>query len=212
VPTLAIVPHLDELEQGPLGVAVCGESLDTEQLVLERREEALGHSVVVAVALGTHALTEPVVCEFRPVTATRILAAPIRVQHQSRKFDRLVPALKKLVEAGELNMKVALRAQDAAAAGGEGADEKEAVKLAKEMTSMSGVQQKKLVQERAENPDAPVDDSIEAAKTGAKITQVIVTLSSEIHRSLQLHAQSESVTQDEAAASLIEEGLAAKGF
>lgn len=128
------------------------------------------------------------------------------------KYDRLVPELKKAVDAGKLNMKTALRAQDAAAAGGEEVDAKDAMKLALEMSGMSGVQQKKLVEAREEDPDSSVDDAIEAAKTGAKVTQVVVTLSSETHKSLQSYAHSESVTQDDAAATLIQDGLADKGF
>jgi ParB family chromosome partitioning protein len=128
------------------------------------------------------------------------------------KYDRLIPTLKKMVDEGQVDMKVALRAQDAAAAGNEKPDPAEAVKLAKEMGSMIGLQQKKLVKEREENPDAPIDAAIEAAKTGAKTSQVIVTLSTETHKSLQAFAQSEGVTQDDAACTLIEEGLVAKGF
>lgn len=128
------------------------------------------------------------------------------------KYDRLIPKLKKMVDAGEVDIKVAIRAQDAAAAGGEQADTAEAVKLAKELGSMTGVQQKKLVKEREENPHAPVEEIIEIAKTGAKVTQIIVTLTSEVHKWLQNYAQNEGTTQDDAAATLIEEGLAGKGF
>jgi ParB family chromosome partitioning protein len=137
---------------------------------------------------------------------------PGREVSQYVKYDRLIPKLKKMVDRGEVDIKVALRAQDAAAAGGEGADPTEAVKLAKEMASMSGVQQKKLVKEREENPETPVDNVIETAKTGSKVTQVVVTLSAEVHRSLQSFAQNEGMNQDDAAGTLIEEGLSGKGF
>lgn len=137
---------------------------------------------------------------------------PAREVSHYVKFDRLIPKLKKMVEAGDLDIKVAIRAQDAAAAGGEEADADEAIKLAKELSSMTGVQQKKLVKEREENPDTPVDEAIETAKTGSKVTQIVVTLTAEIHRSLQNYAQNEGTTQDDAAATLIEEGLSGKGF
>ena len=58
----------------------------------------------------------------------------------------------------------------------------------------------------------PVDDVIESAKTGTKVTQVVVTLSATVHSSLQSFAKEEGQTQDEAAATLIEEGLQQKGF
>jgi ParB family transcriptional regulator, chromosome partitioning protein len=127
------------------------------------------------------------------------------------KYDRLVPSLKKLVDGGEVDLKAALRAQDAASVFGK-VDEKEAVAFAKEMSGMSGVQQERIVKERVENPDTSADDLIESAKTGSKVTQVVVTLSTTVHSSLQSFAKSEGQNQDDAAATLIEEALQQKGF
>lgn len=127
------------------------------------------------------------------------------------KYDRLLPQLKKLVDAGDIDIKVALRAQDAAGVTGK-PNEKEAVMLAKEMGGMSGEQQKRIIKDREENPDAPVVDVIEKAKTGAKVTQIVVTLSAEAHTSLQNFAKSEGQNQDDAAATLIEDALEQKGF
>jgi ParB family chromosome partitioning protein len=127
------------------------------------------------------------------------------------KYDRLVPQLKKLVDSGTVDIKAAIRAQDAASVSGE-VDEKDAVKFAKEMSGMSGAQQRKIVSERQSDPEASVDDVIEGAKTGSKITQIVVTLTAEIHRRLQSFAQSESQSQDDAAATLIEDSLKDKGF
>ena len=127
------------------------------------------------------------------------------------KYDRLVPTLKKLVDVGEVDMKTALRAQDAASVTGV-TNEQDAVVLAKEMKPMSGVQQSKIIKDRKLNPDMPVDDVIESAKTGTKVTQVVVTLSATVHSSLQSFAKEEGQTQDDAAATLIEDGLQQKGF
>ena len=88
----------------------------------------------------------------------------------------------------------------------------ESVKLAREMKSMSGAQQKKLVQERQDSPETTVDDAIEQARTGSKITQVTVTLTGDAHAALQRFAKDQDATQDEAAADLIEEALKAHGF
>jgi ParB family chromosome partitioning protein len=126
------------------------------------------------------------------------------------KYDRLIPELKELVDEG-LDLKAALRAQDAASVDAEPKPQ-EAVTLAKEMAGMSGVQQEKLKQERQQAPDRPVDDVIEEAKSGSKITQVVVTLSDTVHRSLQQYADVEGTNQDDAAAGLIEEALTGKGF
>ena len=104
-----------------------------------------------------------------------------------------------------------LRAQDAASVTGE-TNEAEAVVFAKSMKTMSGVQQTKVIKERKSDPEVPVDDVIESAKAGAKVTQIVVTLSSTLHSSLRSFAKAESQNQDDAAAALIEEGLQQKGF
>jgi len=127
------------------------------------------------------------------------------------KYERLQPEMRKLVNEGKVDIKVALRAQDAASVSGE-YDAGEAVTLAKEMSTMSGPQQAKIVKDRVENPDTPVDEVIESAKSGGKITQVIVTLAASVHGSLRSYAKTEGTTIDDAARTLIEEGLSTKGL
>ncbi len=126
------------------------------------------------------------------------------------KYDRLIPELKKEVDGG-LDVKVALRAQDAASVTGE-IKKEEAVKFAKAMGAMSGAQRKKLVKDREKDPEASVDKILESAKSGGKLTQIIVTLGPEAHQGLQKYSKEEEVNQDEAAATLIEEGLSGKGY
>jgi len=127
------------------------------------------------------------------------------------KYDRLAPELRKLVDSSEVDLKVALRAQDAASASGEFKPE-EAVLLARELSQMSGAQQDRVVKKRQEKPDADVTDIIEAAKTGEKITQIVVTMGAALHQSLKKYAKDEHTTVDDAAASLIEEALSGKGY
>jgi ParB family chromosome partitioning protein len=127
------------------------------------------------------------------------------------KYDRLAPKLRTLVDKGEVELKAALRAQDAAALSGEmKADE--AVKLAKEMSQMSGAQQAKLVKQIGDEPASSVDELIEAAKTTEKITQIIVSLGPVLHKGLSTYAKDEGTTLDDAARTLIEEGLSGKGL
>jgi ParB family chromosome partitioning protein len=127
------------------------------------------------------------------------------------KYDRLIPELKTLVDGEGLEVKVALRAQDAAAIEGK-PDSQEAVKLAKEMSGMSGAQQRKIQQAREENPAASTDAIIEQAKSGGKIIQIVVTLGQQAHSSLGSFAADEETTIGEAAAQLIEDGLSSKGY
>jgi ParB family chromosome partitioning protein len=127
------------------------------------------------------------------------------------KYDRLVKPLKKLVDDGDLDIKAALRAQDAATTDGDISTE-DAITFAKEMAGMSGVQQERVVKARKQDPDAKAEKIIKAAKSSEKVTQIVVTLGANIHRALQDYAKEESVSQDEAAATLLEESLTAKGF
>lgn len=136
---------------------------------------------------------------------------PIGKVREYIKFDRLIPELRDLVDKGQVDVKTALRAQDAASTGGKTVAP-EAVKFAKEMGTMSGAQQRRILKERVEKPTIPADELIEAAKTGEKIVQVLVTLGTEVHRSLQAFAKDQGTTQDDAAATLIEEALSSKGF
>ena len=127
------------------------------------------------------------------------------------KYDRLKPELRRLVDEDGIDLKVVLRAQDAASVDGSfKADE--AIKLAKEMSSMSGAQQKKIVKTRQDDPTRQVDDVIEGAKTGEKITSISIHLGADIHRSLVTYASEEGTSLDDAAATLIGEGLMSKGF
>lgn len=128
------------------------------------------------------------------------------------KYDRLVPELKAMVDTGTVDLKVALRAQDAAGVGETHFDKDEAIKIAKEMSSMSGAQQKKIQTELSQDPTADVDTVIERAKSGNKITQIVVTLGEQQHSSLGAFARDEATTLDDAAATLIETGLSTKGY
>lgn len=127
------------------------------------------------------------------------------------KYDRLSAELRKLVDTGQVDLKAALRAHDAASVTGK-YNAAEAVKFAKEMSSMSGAQQERIVKKKAEEPEASADEIIESAKTGGKVVQVLVTLGQEVHKSLQSYAQSEGTSQDNAAADLIAEALTGKGY
>lgn len=128
------------------------------------------------------------------------------------KYPRLVPELKKLVDNEVVDINAALKAQDASENELGEPDVEVAVKLAEDLQPMSGVQRKKVVRERKENPKKPIEDVVEDAKTGGKVIQVIATVTSTVHRAIQSVASEEDVTQDEAAAGLIEEALTGRGL
>ena len=128
------------------------------------------------------------------------------------KYPRLLSELKKLVDDGVVDVNAAVKAQDASN-DDEGYPSPEiAVKLAREMAQMTGIQRKKVVEERREHPGKPVDEVIEHAKTGAKVVQVVATITQETHAALQKVAKEEDSLQDAAAAMLIEEALVSRGL
>jgi len=127
------------------------------------------------------------------------------------KYDRLAPELKELVDTNQVDMKVALRAQDAASVSGS-LNPDEAVMFAKEMSQMSDAQRVHMVKKREDNPTADASEIIEAAKTGEKITQIVVTIGVALHQSLKRYAKDEGTTIADAASSLIEEALSGKGY
>ena len=127
------------------------------------------------------------------------------------KYDRLTPELKQLVDNSEVDLKAALRAQDASSVSGV-PDPQETVKLAKGLSGMSSAQQKKVEKELEEDPTESVDTVINRAKGSGKVLQVVVTLGQQAHASLQSFAHDEGTVLDDAAAQLIEEGLINKGY
>ena len=136
---------------------------------------------------------------------------PYQKVSQYVKYDRLGSELRKLVDTGQVELKAALRAHDAASVGGE-YNSKDAVKFAKEMATMSGAQRDAIVKKKEQEPEASADEIIETAKTGGKITQILVTLLPAVHQSLQAYAKAEGTSQDNAAADLISEALSGKGY
>lgn len=122
------------------------------------------------------------------------------------KYEQLVPELKSLVDNNEVKLDTALRAQQAATLDHQ-TNAQDAIIFAKEMEPLSGAQRSQMVKERHKDPSRPVDDIIESAKSGSKITQVVVTLTSEVHSALGKYAKAHDTNQDDAAGMLIRDGL-----
>ena len=128
------------------------------------------------------------------------------------KYPRLLPKLKELVDQHLVDINAAVKAQDASEDEYGEPDPEVAFRLAKDMQPMSGVQRKKVLQDRKTNPDKPIDDVLEHAKTGARVIQIIATVTRETHRAIREFANEENINQDEAAAGLIEEALTERGL
>lgn len=57
-----------------------------------------------------------------------------------------------------------------------------------------------------------VDDAVDRARTGSKSRQAVVSLTRNAHAALRRYAKDQDLTQDEAAAGLIEDALKSLGF
>lgn len=128
------------------------------------------------------------------------------------KYDQLVPALKVMVDDARLEMHTALQAQKAASNPDGTVDEEAASKFAIELSPMSNHQRKTFVKAVEADPTASLEEKIEAGKKQPVLRQVVVTLEDSTHHSLQSFAKDEGLNQDEAAASLIEDGLTRRGL
>ena len=114
-------------------------------------------------------------------------------------------------DSGNVLLPTALRAHDAAEYS-EHPSEQEAVKLALEMSQMSSEQQKRLIDIRSEEPKANTDEVIEKAKAAPEVVRFRLNILRTTYQSLLAYASSEETSEDDAAVSLIEEGLKDKGF
>jgi hypothetical protein len=83
VETLAIVEHLDVIEEGNAQLRVGRPGLAVDELALQRAEEALGDGVVPAVPLAAHADLDAGLGEGLAVGAARVLASAVRMMEQS---------------------------------------------------------------------------------------------------------------------------------
>lgn len=128
------------------------------------------------------------------------------------KYDQLVEPLKEMVDDAKLDMKVALQAQKAASTPEGDIDEEAAEKYAQELASISNAQRKNFVKAVRADPTASVEERIERGRKQPVLKQVVVTLEESSLTGLNSYAKDEGVNQDEAAASLIDDGLVRRGI
>ena len=138
---------------------------------------------------------------------------PNRVS-QYVKFEQLVPALKDRVRNHGLKMDVALRAQKVARAVDDDNDVDETIALtfADELQSLSNLQQKKLENVAEKNPDASVEEILEAGRRQAREVQLTITISTELRDALDRYADEEGTNRTDAASNIIENALVSDGY
>jgi hypothetical protein len=96
-----VIEHLDVIEQGLLGVGVALKALGF--FALHRREPALHHRVVIAIAPAAHVARDSVRVEARAIVLARIRAALVGVMQQPRLG---APAIERFAERAEREVAV----------------------------------------------------------------------------------------------------------
>lgn len=123
-------------------------------------------------------------------------------------FDRLLPDLRAMVEAGETGLDVALKAQDAVATADDEVDQGQACELARGMEPMTGAQRRELLRAVRQDRETPIPKVLREFKEERKPHQILVTMVGQTFQAVRAHARSMKVTQDAAAHDLICRGLA----
>jgi ParB family chromosome partitioning protein len=120
------------------------------------------------------------------------------------KYDRLQAPLKNKVDTGEVDLNIALKAQDAVATQDGYVDSSEALDLADALTTMNGAERRQILSEKKTKPERRVREILENFWVeNEKDRQMVVTLPDGVHKALQLRAKQCRLTQDEFAARLI---------
>ena len=127
-------------------------------------------------------------------------------------YDQLVDPLKGMVDKGIIDVKIAKRAQEAAITDRGEIDEEAAIAYAKEMRTMDSQGQKRMLNVAKKSKDKDVAAIIEEGRRQAEVTRLTITISNDVNDSLKEYAQKEGTKVDDAASTLIEEGLETKGY
>ena len=128
------------------------------------------------------------------------------------KYDQLIQPLKEFVDKGVVDLKTALRAQEAAVDYDGNIDDDSALSYAREMRTMSGEGQKRMVKVAKSMPKASLVEKIEKGREQAAVITFRVTIGQDIDDSLRRYAKAEGTNRESAASDLIEEGLELKGY
>jgi ParB family chromosome partitioning protein len=124
------------------------------------------------------------------------------------KYDRLHVALQQKVDAGEVSMAIALKAQDAMTDDAGNLDDLEAADLADALATVTGPEREQILRAKRREPEIPVKLLMEKFWQGnEKNRQIVVTIPTGLHQDLRVYAKKLGMTQDEAAGYLITKGL-----
>ncbi len=127
------------------------------------------------------------------------------------KGARLKEGLKELVYSGKVDVKLALKAQDAIEAVGD-YDKEKAIALASEMGAMSGPQRTRVIEIVQEGSETEIEAIVEGAKKAEDIFKMTIALLPKQKNALEKYRSEEKTNMVDAAVTLIDEGLTTRGF
>ena len=122
------------------------------------------------------------------------------------KYERLGGELRTMVDTGEIELDVALKAQDATSVDGT-VDQAEAKDFAEALATMTSVQKRQVLRAKHHNPGIPVRALVQEVWRKDRSRQIVVTVSEAVHKRLQAYARAGGMNQDEAAAGLLAASL-----
>lgn len=128
------------------------------------------------------------------------------------KYEALPDDLKKIVDEGEVDVKLAKKAVDFSMMPDGTVDVEKAVKLAPELKLLVPSQMKKLKAVTAERPDLRADQLIEEAKVAAATKRIVIELLTSEFTGLQKAAQEKGLSEEGAAYTAITTWLKDEGF
>lgn len=128
------------------------------------------------------------------------------------QYDQLIQPLKEEVDQNLKKLKTALRAQEAATEANGSINEEEAIAFYKEMSPLAEYRQERMLSVAQKNPNATLAKKLEEGRKQASITRMQIILGDDVNSSLESYAEDTGTSNADAAVSLIEEGLDAKGY
>jgi ParB family chromosome partitioning protein len=128
------------------------------------------------------------------------------------KYERLHDDLKKMVDEGKVEVNDAVKAQDFSTLPDRSIDIEKAKKLAPEMKILGSEQKREARRIHVERPSITAEEFMEEVRKPVAVKEYRLPLELRIYEPIMKFAKDEGVSELEAVATLIEEGLKSRGY
>lgn len=151
-------------------------------------------------------------CNASAKTISKTLGIPYRIVLDTIKYEALPDEVKEIVDAGVVDVQIAKKAVNFCERPDGTIDIEKAANMAPEMKLLVPSQMKTLGMIAKQRPDMTADDLIERAKQAAATKRLYIQMLMNEYAGLQLAAQDQGVTENEAAYNAIISWLKDEGF